>query len=106
MINVMQASMLRDAVWEKEMYDGRQKAMAEIERSMGDVVVTEQSAPGKPSATSKPGQVGIVYDENGRPRPAPMEYDDRYSDAPPDDEDDSTGLADDLPFPGLDPPLG
>lgn len=105
MINVIQAWMLQDAIAEKEVHEAREKVKVDILRSFNGEDLT---------AYMQSGPVGIVYDEDGAPRPAPMAYDGAYSDGHPSRSTavrplpPETVPTDDYanPFPGLDPPVG
>jgi len=103
--------MLQDAVVEKELYEGREKAKVQIVAMLeGDDLVDDS-----PSAGRHP---NIVYDENGKPRPARIGYDGAISDDPPETArrrprvvkplPPETVPTDDYdnPFPGLGPPVG
>jgi hypothetical protein len=91
---------LREAVVEKEVHEAREKVRLELAQQLAGVPTTEAGTGFPP----------IVYDENGRPRPAPMAYDSSYSDVPDHGHDldgaDDADDADVITFPGLDPPRG
>lgn len=105
MLNVIQAYMLRDAVVEKEVYEAREKGKLDILRSLNGEDLTNYM---------RTAEVGIVYDEDGAPRPGRVAYNESYSDDPPSRPTvvrplpPETIPADDYfdPFPGLDRPLG
>lgn len=109
MINVIQSWMLNDIVVEKDVHEARAKAKLEIVR----VLSGEPPSGGLGDAAGV--HPGIVYDEDGAPRPARMAYNGAYSDDPPMHRPvrvqplpPETVPTDDYdnPFPGLDPPVG
>lgn len=100
--------MLQDAVVEKEIYEGREKAKVQIVKMLSG----ESLASDFPEAGGMP---GVVYDEFGKPRPGRMAYDDDLSDDPPQRRSrvvrplppETVPSDDDVhPFPGLFPPVG
>lgn len=98
----MLAWMLDQAVVEKETYDGRVKAKTELLKQFSPAVTEDASNVTKTSSLP-----GIVYDEFGKPRPAPVAYDSQESDVPPVfDDGEDVADDDDNPFPGLSRPLG
>lgn len=102
MVNVILAWMLDQAVVEKEIYEGRIKAKAELMKQFGQIVTSDVSDVAKTSSLP-----AIVYDEFGKPRPVSMAYDIQESDVQPVfDSDKDVASDDDNPFPGLSRPLG
>lgn len=114
MLNAIQAWMLQDSVQEEEIHKGRERAKVAIANLLnGGGGIGDGGFAADDEAFGV--HTGVVYDEFGAPRPAPMAYDESYSDdpaprrqAPPQRLQAETVPTDDPdnPFPGLGPPLG